>query len=151
MYPVPGLPKGEIVSRPIPLGFIPAYSYQYNISSVQTSYGYNVNITTPVNPSTAVTKEDSTQLGITVPLSSLLNLKKLLYNYGITDLYQLSSQFVNGVQVNKYIIQPGTSLIEDIYAKVKSSGIVYDIQKMVNEPTVKSADTYHPLPVASYL
>lgn len=146
MYPVPGLPGGEILSKPIPIGFIPAYSYSTDIVDVNTIQGSGINISTPVNKS-VVPIVATNEIGITIPISNLLQLKKLLYNYNITDLYQVSSKLVNGIEVNKYLINPAASLVDTIYNSIQNSNIAYDVQKCIGMPEVKTVDTSHPMPL----
>jgi hypothetical protein len=138
----------SIASKPLPLGFIPAYSYnEYKPS--ETTTGQSVNIMTPVNPSTANNTAKDTELGITVPLNNLQRLKQLLYSYGIKDLYKIGSEFINGTQVIKYVINPTINTVDSVYNNIKKSGLILDVKKLITSPTVKSADTYHPVPVAS--
>ncbi len=146
MYPIPGLPGGEILSKPIPIGFIPAYSYPTDVTNINTIQGSDINISTPVNKSIAPIVETN-EIGITIPISNLQSLKKLLYSYNITNLYQVSSKLVNGAAVNKYLINPPISLIDTIYNSINNANIAYDVQKLIGMPEVKTADILHPMPL----
>lgn len=149
LNPAPNIPRTELISKSLPLGFIPIDFDINQLKNIKVTTGNSVNVVTPVNPSKAVTNMTNTQIGVTLPLLNLQRLKQALLSYGVTDVQKLQPYLLDGVQVLKVLVTPTLNTIQSAFNAIKNSGLAYNVEMLDNQPVVKEADIYHPEPIAS--